>query len=364
MSDKRYQVFISSTFEDLKVERRAVQDVIINTGDFPVQMESFPAADEDQFGFIKSLINNCDYYVLIIAGKYGTVADDGMSYTEKEYRYAVSKKIPILVMLHGDRGKISADKTESTETGRELLESFIREVETNRIRKTWTTLDGLKLAVREALDNAKATKPRIGWVRGNTAASFETLEELNELRKENSEFKKTLGELEFQLPMPPIPAADETLLIDLLSHSTVQSGKIRTGSNASVRTTWISVFPIFHSCLEWESSDFGNDHSYWINSNGSSVKIGSTIAGEIESIDTDECFKISDGALNRLINYYIEAGLMFPIGNDVPFTQAAEKYARRFSILNESKRSFEVEKGEISIAISTRSIDFDEDIPF
>jgi len=122
---KRYQVFISSTFEDLKEERRAVQDVIISTGDFPVQMESFPAADEDQFEFIKSLIDHCDYYVLIIAGRYGTVAEDGMSYTEKEYRYAVSKGVPVLVMIHNNRGSIAADKSEKTEESKEYLEHFI-----------------------------------------------------------------------------------------------------------------------------------------------------------------------------------------------------------------------------------------------
>lgn len=72
--DKRYQVLISLTFRDLREERRAVQDVIISTGDFPVQMESFPSADEDQFDFIKSLIDKGDYYVHIIAGRYGSSA--------------------------------------------------------------------------------------------------------------------------------------------------------------------------------------------------------------------------------------------------------------------------------------------------
>lgn len=83
MYDRRYSVFISSTFEDLRDERRAVQDAVISAGDFPVQMESFPASDIDQFEFIKSLIDKCDYYVLILAGRYGAPANDGISFTEK-----------------------------------------------------------------------------------------------------------------------------------------------------------------------------------------------------------------------------------------------------------------------------------------
>ena len=171
MHNKRYSVFISSTFEDLKEERQAVQDVLISAGDFPVQMESFPAADENQFAFIKTLIDKCDYYVLIIGGRYGTPADDGMSYTEKEYRYAVSVGVPVLVMLHGDRGSIPANKSEDSPAGKARLSDFAAEAQTTRIRKTWTTRDGLKLAVREALDHAKATKPSIGWVRGDTLTS-------------------------------------------------------------------------------------------------------------------------------------------------------------------------------------------------
>ena len=60
MTDKRYQIFISSTFTDLEDERRAVQDAVISMGDFPVQMESFPATDETLMDFIKPLIAKCD----------------------------------------------------------------------------------------------------------------------------------------------------------------------------------------------------------------------------------------------------------------------------------------------------------------
>ena len=58
--------------------------------------------DEEQFAFIKTVIDDCDYYILIVANRYGSLASDGLSYTEKEYDYAVSKKIPVLSFLHKD----------------------------------------------------------------------------------------------------------------------------------------------------------------------------------------------------------------------------------------------------------------------
>jgi len=86
--DKRYQVFVSSTYTDLKDERRAIIQTLIEMDCIPAGMELFPAADEEQFQFITRIINDCDYYILIIGGKYGSTTSDGLSYTEREYGYA------------------------------------------------------------------------------------------------------------------------------------------------------------------------------------------------------------------------------------------------------------------------------------
>lgn len=194
MSSKKYQVFISSTYTDLVDERKAVEETIIRAGDFPVGMESFPAADEEQFEFIKTVILKCDYYVLIIAGRYGSLAADGFSYTEKEYDFAVANGIPVLVMLHASLGSLQVDKSESTEEGRKKLAAFIEKTSKGRIRKNWVAQAELKLAVREALDHAKATKPRPGWIRGDTQTSAETLSENILLRKELDQAHKIIAE--------------------------------------------------------------------------------------------------------------------------------------------------------------------------
>ena len=97
--DKRYQVFVSSTYKDLIDERRAVINEIMSLDCIPSGMELFPATDEEQFEFIKRIIDDCDYYVLILGGRYGSLAKDGISYTEKEYLYALSKGIHVLAFV-------------------------------------------------------------------------------------------------------------------------------------------------------------------------------------------------------------------------------------------------------------------------
>ena len=57
----------------------------------PAGMELFPAANEEQWKWIQRVIEESDYYIVIVAGKYGSIhPETGISYTEMEYDYAVS----------------------------------------------------------------------------------------------------------------------------------------------------------------------------------------------------------------------------------------------------------------------------------
>jgi len=88
--EKRYQVFVSSTFQDLQEERQEVIQALLELDCIPSGMELFPAANETQWELIKRVIDECDYYLLILGGRYGTIGPHGLSYTEMESDYAIS----------------------------------------------------------------------------------------------------------------------------------------------------------------------------------------------------------------------------------------------------------------------------------
>jgi len=79
MTDKRYQIFLSSTFSDLRQERQAVLEAILQLRHIPAGMEIFPAADSTPWQLIRNIINDSDYYVLIIGGRYGSIDENGLS---------------------------------------------------------------------------------------------------------------------------------------------------------------------------------------------------------------------------------------------------------------------------------------------
>jgi hypothetical protein len=197
--EKRYQVFVSSTYADLKDERQRVIQTVIQMDCIPAGMELFPAADEEQFAFIKRVIDDCDYYLLIIGGRYGSIGAEGISYTEKEYNYAVSIGLKVIALIHGNPGEIAFEKSEQDPTLRERLRQFRNEAATNRLVKYWTSAQELPGLVALSLANTIKMFPAIGWVRANKAASEDLLAEINELRKDNNNSRKQNDELQMEL---------------------------------------------------------------------------------------------------------------------------------------------------------------------
>lgn len=182
--EKRYQVFISSTYSDLQEERGKVMQAVMSMDCIPSGMELFPAIDEEQFNFIKRVIDDCDYYIIIIGGRYGSITDDGISYTEKEYDYAVSQKVPVIALIHKNIGKIPREKTDTEPALIKKLDSFCEKVKTGKIVKFWQNTDELTGLVALSLMHTIKTYPRTGWVKANLSTSAETLHEINELRKQ------------------------------------------------------------------------------------------------------------------------------------------------------------------------------------
>src|SRR5512142_1703025 len=111
----KHQVFVSSTYRDLVDERKSVIHALLELDCIPAGMELFPAADEDAWTLIKEVIDGCDYYVLILAGKYGSTNPDGIGYTEMEFDYAVSIGKPVIAFLHENPESLSAANSEKTE---------------------------------------------------------------------------------------------------------------------------------------------------------------------------------------------------------------------------------------------------------
>lgn len=76
----------------------------------PIGMEMFSAEDEDQWEIIRRTIEVSDYYILVLGLRYGSKTSDGISFTQKEYEYALERKIPILAFVMKDNVPLPIDR--------------------------------------------------------------------------------------------------------------------------------------------------------------------------------------------------------------------------------------------------------------
>lgn len=97
--NKKLQVFVSSTYTDLKEERQTAVEAILDAGHIPAGMELFKAG-KSQMKTIRKWIDESDVYMLILGGRYGSIEEEsGLSYTELEYRYVLSKNMPVFAIV-------------------------------------------------------------------------------------------------------------------------------------------------------------------------------------------------------------------------------------------------------------------------
>lgn len=202
--EKKYQVFVSSTYEDLKEERAAVNQCLLDCGCIPVGMEQFPASGMSQMEYIEKMLNDCDYYILILAGRYGSCDENGVGYTEKEYDYAESHNIPIMSFVIRNIGDLISRRCETTDEGRNKLNAFREKVCSNRLVKMYSTTDELKSNVAISLLQCVKDFPARGWVRGEEATiDNNVLKRIDELEKKRPIRRKFM--LEKNLPKTCLP---------------------------------------------------------------------------------------------------------------------------------------------------------------
>lgn len=182
--ERRYQVFVSSTFQDLEAARREISSALLKSDCFPAGMELFPAVDLEQFEYIKQVISESDYYLIISAGKYGSIhPETGLSFTEMEYDFAMEIGKPSIRLLHKNPfDALPGSVLEKTDDGRRKLEAFREKLTKARLVNFWSDPKELGQQTILALLDVKKRNPTQGWVRGNNALTVDLMNELELLR--------------------------------------------------------------------------------------------------------------------------------------------------------------------------------------
>lgn len=249
MNNKRYQIFVSSTYEDLKEERSKVIQALLKINCIPIGMENFNAADEDQFTVIKELISSCDYYVLILGGRYGSIEEHSQkSYTQLEYEYAKSQDIPTIAFFRKNVDELPVNKVETDNLKKDKLESF-KKLVLGQLCMPYTTSDNLALNVITSISELISKHPRCGWVRGDSISSDEANVKILQLQKENDALKNELSAFRTQedQELKTLRQHDDKVSLKLISDENLNLNPFGIDLNSKpieFEMTWDEIFAL------------------------------------------------------------------------------------------------------------------------
>jgi hypothetical protein len=210
---------------------------------FPAGMELFPAADDSAWEYIEKIIQESDYYIVIVGARYGSRDGNGLSFTEREYDLAAKLQKPILAFLHSEPQSIAISKADLNEADRVALDAFREKLRQSKLCNHWSSALELYGKVLSSLNRLKRSHPTGGWVRAGEVPAAELELELERTRLQLSKMTAELKDLKDKAEksarselLPPAKGWGEltSLQVDYESgHST---------SRKTVRVKWEAVF--------------------------------------------------------------------------------------------------------------------------
>lgn len=286
--NKKLQVFVSSTYTDLIEERQAAVEAILDAGHIPAGMELFKAG-KSQMKTIQNWIDESDVYMLILGGRYGSIEkESGLSYTELEYQYAISKNMPLFsIVLNSNflTNKINRFGLENIleQSAPDKYQAF-KSLVMSKIVFTVDDCKDIKINIHSTLNDFLLNYNLIGWVRRDSFISSSDISEENyKLVHENYRLNKQVKCLQQELIVKKKGQFNNYNFYELV---TELDEKIFTIPNYFTNT---------------ESSQKISALKYFID-NYSHLRIGVTYTTSIESLERYLCVFIYP--------FYIEKGLL------------------------------------------------------
>lgn len=250
--NKKMQVFVSSTYLDLKIERQSAVEAILKAGHIPAGMELFASGDESQLETIKRWIDNSDIFMLILGSRYGSIEPKSRkSYIEVEYDYAVEKGKPLFAVVITE--KAIDDKVKGH--GKDVIEQDnapkLKKFKGKVLSKTSTFFDepkDIKLAVFESIANLEKKYNIKGWVRSEAIQETKPLlNEINRLSKAVSKFQKENNKLKNELDQLKESTKEENEFEEIIRKLKAKKIRYKLLAETDIETGEYTVLYLFYA---------------------------------------------------------------------------------------------------------------------
>jgi hypothetical protein len=182
--DKKYLIYVASTLEDLKNERKEIPHIIMELGHIPVLPEFTDA--ENGGGKLLAQKNQeaCDYCVFLQAHRYNPAAAE-------EHVLAIQKGIPVIALVLDGKARWKASKRETDAGALKKLEAFRAKL-LSGVCAEWGSAADLRQKAQSLLIREINLRPRPGWIPANLGVDPAVANELSRLSGENEELRRRI----------------------------------------------------------------------------------------------------------------------------------------------------------------------------
>jgi hypothetical protein len=183
----KYHIFIGSTLDDLKNERKELPRIVMELGHIPVMADYLDGTARNAHKLLQQSIEECDYFIALVAHKY-SAADKTVLPLIAECLIAAKKGIPILALIIDEKARSKPAKKEKEAALVHKLNDFKSKLKSGPF-ETWTNVPDLCQKAQALLIQELNINARFGWVRTDKLIEPTVANELSRLSSENNELR-------------------------------------------------------------------------------------------------------------------------------------------------------------------------------
>jgi len=141
-------VFVGSTFADLQLYRRAVQDALTQLETIVRGMEHFGSKPGRPMDECLRIVESCKVYIGIFGMRYGSIPDDSdRSMTHLEYDEAQRLELPSLIYIIDEENQPILPKHVETGAGAEKLRTLKEQMKKRHVTSFFTTPEDIRARI-------------------------------------------------------------------------------------------------------------------------------------------------------------------------------------------------------------------------
>jgi hypothetical protein len=186
----KYHIFIGSTLDDLKNERKELPRIVMELGHIPVTADNIDCTAKNGPKLLQKVIEECDYFVALVANKY-SAADGTVLPLIEQCSIASKKGVPVLALIISEKGRSTPAKKEKDSALIRKLNDFKARLQEGAY-ESWHNTPDLCQKAQSLLVQALNINARPGWVKAEKLIDPTIANELARLSNENDILRRQI----------------------------------------------------------------------------------------------------------------------------------------------------------------------------